>query len=289
MTSGSQKEATFRLDVVVHLGHFLGEEDFLSSLQRLLVERAPRWCERLVVQRDTRTKSPIDAGAPGSLAAALLTLGTQRGPFYEEMVKQFGSSGRERVFGSAELRGASGALLLVVSFDEQVVRRSGNKWTWGNSVEFQILRPRVDGVDSVRWAAELMEAVCSAWSPVHGRAGLGAEYDSKNMSHKGGATMAVGVDASKGLPGLYWLNFLGPPYRDLMGRERLLAAPAHRVKEVDSGILLSLGSNPRSWNSTEYREVEQKVLDHLGRQFFFSKESPDRDTVAPDFVFERVH
>ena len=113
------------------------------------------------------------------------------------------------------------------------------------------------------------------------------EYDAKNISHEGGGTEAVGVDVSRYLPGLYWLNFFGKPYCELIGLERLLDTPAHEVKGVDDGVLVRLSKDSREWEREDYREAERKVLNHIGRQYCFSKEEPNQKTVAPDFGLPR--
>jgi hypothetical protein len=84
-------------------------------------------------------------------------------------------------------------------------------------------------------------------------------------------------------PGLYWLNFFGAPYVDLMGRERLLTAPAYEVKPVDDGVLIALDSSANAWQTAAYRQREQAVIAHLGEKYFFSRHDPARQTVAPDF------
>jgi hypothetical protein len=91
----------------------------------------------------------------------------------------------------------------------------------------------------------------------------------------------------KDLQGLYWLNFFGAPYVDLIGRERLLSAPAYEVKAVGDGVLLVLDSDADAWQSEEYQRREQHVIEHLGKQYFFSRHDPERKTVAPDFAAQR--
>lgn len=41
--------------------------------------------------------------------------------------------------------------------------------------------------------------------------------------------------------------------------------------------------DPLAWETPECREAERRVLDHLGPQYFFSRDAPDRQTVAPPF------
>jgi hypothetical protein len=95
--------------------------------------------------------------------------------------------------------------------------------------------------------------------------------------------MAVGVDASRYLPGLYWFNFFGAPYRVLLGAERLLELPAHAVESVDDGVLVLLSARPDAWKTDEYKEAEARVLRQLGEKYFFDPSDPHRNTVGAAF------
>ncbi len=273
----------FRLDVSVKLGTFLLDEDQLDKVQQILQEYAPKWAAGLHIWRYRQKKTPIDTSIPGSLAVAVRNRATERGPLFYELERRFGTKNLPRVFGSAELRGATDSLVLIVNLDEEVFLRIGNKWLLGNSLAFQICRTKVDGIDSVTWSSRVFEALCTALSPIHAHAEMIEEYDAKNISHEGGGTIAIGTDISKALSGLYWLNFLGKPYKDLIGHERLLTAPAFEVKEIDNGILIALSNDPKLWTSAAYRDVERRVLTHLSSAYFFDRENQDRKTVAPDF------
>lgn len=94
---------------------------------------------------------------------------------------------------------------------------------------------------------------------------------------------AVGRDFGRFLPGVFWLNFFGRRYRELLGDARLRSTPASEVAGVDDGVLVGLGFDPSRWDTPEYVSAEQKVRDHLGAGVFFSKAEPDRPTVAPDW------
>jgi hypothetical protein len=94
---------------------------------------------------------------------------------------------------------------------------------------------------------------------------------------------AIGRDFGRFLPGLFWLNFFGGRYKDLIGEERLRSAPAERVIGLDSGVIISLAADPARWNSTEFTMSEERVRRHLGPAFFFAKSDSERETVAPDW------
>lgn len=148
-------------------------------------------------------------------------------------------------------------------------------------------RDVVEGTPLVEWARKLFTAVVEAIPLRYGQARTRAEFDAKNMIRERGSTKAVGVNLKHALPGLYWLNFFGPEYLRLLGPERLATAPAPLVERVGEGILIGLGHDPGAWNSAEYRRLEQAVLSHLGREYFFSKSDPGGPTKAP--VFDARH
>ena len=103
----------------------------------------------------------------------------------------------------------------------------------------------------------------------------------KNIVRDKEGIRAVGVNYEVSLPGLYWLNFFGPNYVALMGAEKLASAPG-QVEKIGNGYLVQRGAEPSQWK--DLRELEAGLLGHLGEQYFFSKDDPERKTVAPDFA-----
>lgn len=272
----------FCLQLELHLDGFLLADQRLDRVQAVLRERAPRWAGGLCLFRYPRERRPVDVRTPGALEACVRAAVAERGPLYQRLAREFGDPA-SRILGSAELRGRDPSLTAVLALDELVIRPCGQAWLWGNSVSLGVSRARIEGIDAIAWSRGVVGAMCEALSCAHAYAHLHAEYDAKNMSHEGGGLRAIGVDVARALPGLYWLNFFGRPYRDLIGRERLLSAPAHEVREVDEGVMLMLHPDPSAWNTAGYRETERRVLDYLGRRYFFDRAAPDRETVAPKF------
>lgn len=94
---------------------------------------------------------------------------------------------------------------------------------------------------------------------------------------------AVGHDFGRYVPGVFWLNFFGRRYRNLIGEDRLRAAPVEEVTAADDGVLMVLPGGPTAWDTPEYAISEHQLRAHLGPELFFSKAEPDRLTVAPDW------
>lgn len=112
------------------------------------------------------------------------------------------------------------------------------------------------------------------------------EFNAKNMVNDESGLYSIGVKLDVSLPGLYWLNYFGAPYLDLIGEERLMTAPVHSARKTGSGIILSLDESPFAWKSESYQNRERIAIDHIGQKYFFHRDDPGRRLVAP--LFKRV-
>lgn len=262
---------------------FLGDGEDLDVLQELLVAAAPRWCSKLRVWKSSKEQIPIDAGDPQALAGTALGAAGERGETYRSLVDTQGRPPLERFVGSVELRGAGPELVVVVSLDQLVVSPLGAKRDLGNTIALQVRRPTVEKMPGHVWLREVMEAWCEMLSPAWAAAQDPAEYWAKVMSDEP-PVRALGRDFASHLPGVFWLNFFGRPYLELLGEDRLLSVPGERVEKIDDGVMTVLSNDPWSWDSTAYTAREQQVRDHLGRELFFSKAEPDRVGVVPEWT-----
>jgi hypothetical protein len=263
-------------------GRFLGDGQDLDVFQEVLVAAAPRWCSQLRVWKSPRDQIPIEASDLGALTGSVLGAAGERGPTYRQLVKEHGRPPLERFFGSAELRGAGPELVVAVSVDEMVVSPLGPGKDLGNTIALQVRRPTVEGEPGLVWLRETMRALCERLSPVWGSAQHPAEYWAKVMSDQP-QIQAVGRDFGRSLPGVFWLNFFGRPYRELVGLDRLRSIPGREVTEVDDGVLAVLSDDPRDWDTPGYAAVEQQVRTHLGEELFFSKSDPERVGLVPEW------
>jgi hypothetical protein len=152
-----------------------------------------------------------------------------------------------------------------------------------NHLAIEVYEPIVEGQPTCAWAREMFEALPRRLPIRHGNVRTREEYTAKNMIDDETGVRAIGPNLADGLKGLYWLNYFGPPYVELIGRERLLSAPAYEVKQVGDGILLALDESADAWQTLAYQRCERDVIEHVGKQFFFSRWEPDRELVAPDF------
>jgi hypothetical protein len=251
------------LDGELVFDRYLGAGDALDVLQDALVTLAPRWASKLRIWRGPRDQRPIDNRARGALSAAIMAAVSERGQTYQSLVDRHGVPPFDRLAGSVELRGSGPELVVVVSVDAMVVSPLGARQQLGNRIAVQVRRPAVDRSAGETWLQQAFEVFCAKLSPAWGRAGHAGEYWAKVMSDQP-RVEAVGRDFGRFLPGVFWLNFYGRRYRELM-------------------VLIAIAGSPAAWDTPEYAVSEQQVQDHLGTELFFAKAEPRRVTIAPDW------
>ena len=277
-----------RIDLRFFFGESLFESEHLSRLQQVLSELAPQWSRGLHIYRRGVITPIIDVLLPGSLENAVKSAAAERGLTYTALVKASGTGPFARRSGVVELRGCNRSLITIVRTDEWVFSPASGEWHFANSITLQILQERAEKQDAVLWARTAFAVLCERLSPVWAVGHCVDEYASKNMSTEGGGLKAVGVDISRYLPGLYWLNFFGASYCELIGMDRLLSCPAEETKKVDNGVLVRVSDRPTDWRSERYRQAEAEILGHVGDVYFFDRRKPNNNTIAPRFAFPQI-
>lgn len=276
---------TFRrthLDAELVFGRCLGAVNDLDVFQGILARIAPRWSAGLRLWVGGNDQHPIDVRSPGALTSAVVAAASERGPTYRTLVARYGKPELERMSGSAELRGAGGELIIVVTIDEIVLSPLGERKALGNSIALQVRGAKVERKPGREWLRDAFAVLCGELCPVWGAARHEDEYWAKVMTVTP-RIEAVGRDFGRFLPGLFWLNFFGRPYRRLLGDERLRSAPGRRAVGVGDGVLIELHEDPLAWDTPQYVACEQGVRDYLGPELFYSRTEPDRATVVPQW------
>lgn len=78
------------------------------------------------------------------------------------------------------------------------------------------------------------------------------------------------------VPGIFWLNFFGRPYVELLGADKFRSAPCHRVEELpNGGFLLVLTPTAHEATSKDGRRCAEEVKQHLGIEYFFHPSDGD--------------
>ncbi|HEY2461785.1 MAG TPA: hypothetical protein VGI16_13315 [Candidatus Acidoferrum sp.] len=269
------------IDLTLYLSSSLLTGATLDQFQQSLVQLGPEWASQLHLERVGEPRLEIDVKRTGAIRDVVFSKGLERGDLYRRLQQLDVSRPATRRFGSIELRGASRELTIVLTFDDWVFCPIGQAWIPGNRLDVQMRSPVVEGRKASNWAEGSFAHWCSSLDPFFAFAYTIEEYYAKNMSREGGGLRAIGVDISKYLPGLYWLNFFGRPYRNLIGDERWVSAPVFRTDQCGGGYILQLSDTPEDWHLPEYETSEESVRRHLGEEYFFTRSNPGRKTVSP--------
>jgi len=261
------------LDAEIVFDRWIDPGDELDVLQRILTTHARAWCSKLRVWRSARDQRPVDISRPGALKEAVLSACYERGPTYRALVQQYGQPEFERPSGDAELRGNHRDLTLVISVDQTVLSRLGEKRSLGNRISVQLRGGTARKPSGGDWTGKLFAELCDQLAPAWGHASAAAEYWAKVMSLTT-RIEAIGRDFGRYLPGLFWLNFFGRRLCEHVGRNRLLTTQSHLVAEAGAGVLIGLSPDPGRWETPEYQAEEARVRQHLGADLFFDRKRP---------------
>ena len=244
----------------------LTSETTVNQLQRVLNETLPYWTTALHVMQSERGESTRALMAERGLFQAMELVSPQK----------WGLT-------SAILKGTYEGLTVFIEGARSTLPPESNMIT----VEIADLTQVEDKAPWV-WAVSFAERLTTKIETRYGYSCLSEEFDSKNILHDESGVRAVGVNLKHSLPGIYWMNFFGPPYLELMGgAERLLNTPAFRTISCGGGVLIVLAETPLEWRSLSYKAKETAAVRHLGAQYFFSPSDPERKTRAPDFFTSR--
>ncbi len=267
------------LDAELVFDRFLGETNVLSVLASALRRKAPMWSAGLHIRKSPKDRVQVDVRDSAAISKAVLDAAGERGPTYHALVSRYGK-GDERLFGSVECRGSTTDLVIVIGVDEKPLSRLAGRLLMGNHITVQVRKSKVEERDAAAWLSELFMELCQETSPVWGSARDDREYWTKVMTDSP-AVSAIGMDFGKYLPGLFWMNFFGKPYVELIGKSRLAGAPSSSTQEIDEGVCLKLYEDPFKWSESLNRKVEEKALRHIGVQYFFEKENQGREGMSP--------
>ncbi len=276
----------YRADIHFFYGASLLTSDVLDRWQELLCQFAPKWSRSVVRWRSYEKKHTMDMEDPGHVRRFFLAEAEQELENqlrnYERLKHKMNMLKPSAIkVGGDEFRGADHSMYWIVEFDDRSFSHVLHKLHFANWVTIQICSKRIERRPAHEWALDFFAAVCEETVPRLARAHMTDEYGAKNMDYEGGGARAIGLDLYRYLPGIYWLNHFGPPFAEFMGRDRLLSAPAFLTKEIGGGVTVQLHERPEMWDTPEGRETEARVLNHIDQRYFFSREDPDRTTVAP--------
>ncbi|WP_165073437.1 hypothetical protein [Paludisphaera rhizosphaerae] len=234
---------------------------FLNAFHKVLKATLPEWTSRLTVREGGVDRCVV--GPDDDLAAAI------------PIVPRISPRGRQ----GAHLYGAYRGLSFLLISSPDSLPPSHNVINICSDG-----RPEIEGRSTHEWIRTFFEAVVAAIPIRYGLACDGEEFSAQNSIADEWSVELVGRDMTKSLPGLYWLNYFGEPYVDFIGETRLTTAPGPIVRKVDHGVFIELAESPWDWRSPAYQSLREDVLSHLGPEYFYSLQNPDRPTIAPTFT-----
>ena len=134
-------------------------------------------------------------------------------------------------------------------------------------VEETYLQSQLHTEDLLRMSIELYVLISPSYGSIH------RTQDALEMATvhdpKYGKTI-VPTDLKRGLPGVFWANFFGPEYVELVGRQRLLSAPCKVARELpDGGVLILLASSPLALPIETIRARQRAFMTYLGEDLFY--------------------
>jgi hypothetical protein len=227
-------------------------ERFLEALAQSFPEAfPPRWgeCEPLTIRGSTEQ--------------------------YAEVIALWSKAASERSW----VLGHSRSVALSVNFMLGPSKRPHEAWFWFPQklvIESKKLQRSVELFD--KWLAILnadfgLLAAEGEWVSKN----VLQDYEEEDGSVTGWRLFAN--DITKGLPGVYWCTYLGGDIAQWLGEEAVAAAPWPHVEKVGKGYLLRRSEDPSKWN--EEKDLDDKLLNHLGRKYFFDISDLDRKVKAP--------
>ncbi len=273
------------MDVRFFLSETLLNEKHFEVLGIVLAEKASSWSSKLHIWRGRgEDNTPLNISDPKSIYEPIRTALLERGPTYHKLLKEKEVAPKQRNSGSIGIKGKNTSLGLVVGVDDYPLWPLAGRYNWGNYISFHIGSSVIEGAYKAHeWVSEVFCFLCEKLPVVYAHAQCSADYFNKNIDASNGGRRAVGIDFAKCLPGVYWLNYFGEPYAELMGKNKLLSANVFEAKEINKGVSIQISESPQHWHEKNYQNSEKNFLKHIGDQYFFSKQSPNRKTIAPEF------
>jgi len=134
---------------------------------------------------------------------------------------------------------------------------------------------------------------CSTLRPVYAWASHNLDFRGKSLIKRYDADRRTWVESPvpgppRVLSAIYWLNYFGPPFVELFGRQKLIQAPVYAARPVGPGVLILTSPSPLDYGKGGVRGAEETLKDYLGREAFFDTKRPGGPYRTPTFDFAAV-
>jgi hypothetical protein len=147
-----------------------------------------------------------------------------------------------------------------------------------HTLEWELFASQLE--HSTRRIEALFRSLVVATS-AHFGAAFSREDLERQHSDPASQRMRAGLDLARtALPGLYWLNYLGPELAEFIGRDKVRAAHPS-AEQVGDGLFLRLARNPGEMLQPAGRFRTKKLRAALGESLCFDLEHADRTGPHP--------
>jgi hypothetical protein len=168
------------------------------------------------------------------------------------------------------------------TFNAMVMWRKGPR-AKSHCLSFFQAKPHDLGGEQVPYLLEIADQLFEQLDFDYGFACLNSEYYHSNIckdvqidERTIQPVQVVGMEWPECIPGLYWCNYFGKAYFEQGFGRRIADLP--NTTKLANGIRLMRSDSALDWESPEDRERTQSLMDTLGRDWFFTKETgmPDK-------------
>ncbi len=121
-----------------------------------------------------------------------------------------------------------------------------------------------------------------AWGEVdYGYACLASEFEQKNILEQpaminGKLIKSAGMNPTKYLPGIYWLNFFGKKITRHWEKKDLDGILCHKKHVGVGGITVFAYPSPYDYSTAENQRINNSIISYLGSEYFFDKANPQK-------------
>ncbi|HEV2120656.1 MAG TPA: hypothetical protein VGS11_11225 [Candidatus Bathyarchaeia archaeon] len=121
--------------------------------------------------------------------------------------------------------------------------------------------------------------------PMYGMAFVGEMFKGISSQRR---KQPAGMDLKRGIPDIFWANFLGPEYVEMFGVDKVFSAPSYSVEGLqDGGALMLLSASPQEYLRAQelFDRRRLEIKNHLGSEAFNTGEESHQVRI-PKFRYE---
>jgi hypothetical protein len=156
-------------------------------------------------------------------------------------------------------------------FRSDIALLLGNMQSGNHIVSYWVEEPLFSEIDQTEGFLQMSIALYELLHPLYGFIHQTEDKVERSTvyNEKYGKT-AIPVNLNKGIPGIFWANFFGPDFVEMVGKSKLLIAPSFKTIELsDGGILILTSSSPLNPSHLQNRKKQKELYVFLGANMFY--------------------